>query len=132
MIFDLRFGQSGSFDNRPHNGLGAPIKLVGHGKFHQFAGNPCLRMESHRCVGILEISDNAETFEFIRLGFNPMFGKFPTFLPEFVNRNIVFILAFCTIFFFDLPFDRQPMAIPAGYIIGIIAPHLERTDDCIL
>ena len=32
-------------------------------------------------------------------------------------------------FFLDLPFDREPMTVPAGNVVGFPARHLMRADD---
>ena len=35
-------------------------------------------------------------------------------------------------FFLDLPFDREPVTVPAGNVVGFPARHLMRTDDDVL
>ena len=35
-------------------------------------------------------------------------------------------------FFLDLPFDREPVTVPAGHVVGFPARHLMRADDDVL
>ena len=68
--------------------------------------------------------------EFFGLHIKPVGGKIPAFLTEFLNRNLILILALLAILlFFDLPFDRQTVTVPAGNIISILAKHRLRAVD---
>ena len=58
-----------------------------------------------------------------------MGGKLAAFLTELDHRHVVFVFAFGAVFFFDLPFDRQAVAIPARHIVGVFAHHLLGTHD---
>ena len=46
--------------------------------------------------------------------------------------HLVLVLALLAILLFDLPFDRQAVAVPSGHVIGILAKHGLRTVDHIL
>ncbi len=89
-------------------------------------------MEVHRGVGIFKITADCETFKLFRLNLDPASCKITAFLAELVDCDFVFVLALRAIFFFDLPFDRQAMAIPAWHIIRVEAAPLERARDDVL
>ena len=113
-------------------GLEPAIKLSGCSEFHQFLGDDCFAFEAHRQVRIVPIAFNAETLELLALNINPVIGKFSAFLAELVDRNVVLILALGAILLFDLPFNRQTMAVPAGDVVALIAAHLHRAGDDVL
>ena len=58
-----------------------------------------------------------------------MLGEFAAFLAELDHRDLVFVFAGGAVFFFDLPFDRQAVTVPAGDIVGILAHHLLGSHD---
>ncbi|MNS92828.1 hypothetical protein D3C72_1269740 [compost metagenome] len=89
-------------------------------------------MKVHRRVGTVEIALDAEAAEFLRLDVDPALREFAAFLAEFVDRDLVLVLALGAIGFLDLPFDRQAVAIPARNVIGVVAAHLERAGDDVL
>ena len=117
MIFNLGFGQSCALDHRPHDRFGAAIELAGRGEFHQFFGDDGFGVVAHGEVRVFEITDDAETLEFLRLDTYPFGGKLATFLAEFVDRDFVLVFAMRAILFFDFPLNRQAVAIPAGDVI---------------
>ena len=48
-------------------------------------------------------------------------------------REVGLHLALASVkFFLDLPFDREPVTVPAGHVVGFPARHLMRTDDNVL
>ena len=132
VIFDLGFCKRRAFHNRPHDRLGAAVKLAGFGEFHQLVGDDRLSLIGHGEIGVLEIARNTEALELLRLHTNPMGREITAFLAELVDRHFVLVLAPGAILFLDLPFDRQAVAVPAGHIIAVIAAHLERAGDDVL
>ena len=132
LIFHLGFGQGGMFHHAPHDRLGTAIKLAGLGEFQQLAGNGGLGLEGHGGVGVLPVALHAQALELLALHVNPVGGKGAALLAEFVDRNLVLVLALGAILLFDLPFDGQAMAIPARHVIGVKPGHLARAGDDVL
>ncbi|MCY1500633.1 hypothetical protein D9M68_346810 [compost metagenome] len=131
-IFDFGFGKRGALDDRPHDRLGAAVELAELGDLHQFASDARFRMEVHRRVGIVEVALDAEALELLGLDLDPAGGEVTALLAEFVDRDLVLVLALLAVLLFDLPLDRQTMAVPAGHIVGVEAAHLERAIDDVL
>ena len=100
------------------------IKRAVHQEFLEFLSDHALGMEIHRKVRISPIAGDAKTLEFLTLDIHPAFGKLAAFLTEVHDIYVVLIAAFGAVLFFDLPFDRQTMTIPAGNITGVAAHHL--------
>ncbi len=89
-------------------------------------------MEVHGRVWVFKIATDSKTLELFRLNLDPASRKLTAFLAEFVDCDFVLVLALCTVFFFDLPLDRQAVAIPARNIVRVETTHLERTGDDVL
>ena len=81
-------------------------------------------MKIHGEIRFFPSACNAKTFEFLALYINPTFCEFTTFLTEIHHGHFVFVFTFLTVAFFDLPFDRKPMAIPPRNIARVLAHHL--------
>ena len=123
-IFDLRFGQCRFFDNRPHHGFRAEIKRPIHQEFQKLPDDMPLRIEAHRRIRTIPVAFYAKPFEPFALNADPLICVLPAFFPKLIDGNLVLVFAFGSILFFNLPFDRQPVAIPAGDIVGVLAHHL--------
>ena len=80
--------------------------------------------EIHGFVGIVPIAYHAKAFELFALNVEPACCVFAAALSKFAARHVVFAAAFAAKLFFDFPFNRQAVAIPARYIIGVKAHHL--------
>src|SRR4029077_20443276 len=78
------------------------------------------------------IADHAKPFEVALLDLDPMGGKLPAFATELINRDAVLRLIARAILLLDNPLDRQPVAVPARNIGGVLAEHLLRAVDDIL
>ena len=126
MVLNLRLGQRGLFNGRPHHGFRALIKRPVHQEFHEFFGDDAFGVEIHRQIGVFPIAGDPQTFEFFALDIDPAFGKRPAFLTEIDDRHVVLVLALFAVLLFDLPFDRQPVTIPTGDIARVMAHHLVR------
>ena len=53
-----------------------------------------------------------------------MSGKLTALFTEFDDRHSIFIKLFSTVFFFNLPLDRQAMTIPTRDVISVLTQHL--------
>ena len=123
LIFDLGLGEGGLLDRRPHHRFGAAIQTAIHQQPPQLGGNGRLGVIGHGGVGVLPVTKNTQTLELLGLNLQPVGGEVTTFLAKFADRNLVLVLALLAILFLDLPFDRQPVAVPSRNIIGILAKH---------
>ena len=132
VIFYLRLGQGCLFDRRPHHGLGALIKRAVHQEFLELLSDHALGVEIHRQIGVRPVSGNPQTLELITLDIDPAFGKLATFLTEVDDIHLILVAAPGAVLFFDFPFNRQAVAIPARHIAGVPAHHLLRPHNHIL
>ena len=132
LVFNFRLGQCGLFHRAPHHRLGAAIELATFGKAHQFAHDGRLGGEIHRQIGIVPVAVDAQPFELRTLHIDPVAGIGAAFGAEFARRHFVLVLLFLAIFFFDFPFDRQTVAIPARHIWRIKPAQRARAHDHIL
>ena len=132
MVFDLSFGQRGLFNRRPHHGLGPLIQRAVHQEFHEFLGNHAFCVEIHRQVRFGPIAGDAQTLEFITLNVDPTFCEFPAFGAEIIDWDFVFVFALLAVLFFDLPFNRKPVTIPARDVSAVKAHHLMAAHDHVL
>ncbi len=117
------------FDDAPHHRLRAAVEQAVGGEFHDFAGDLRLGRIAHGQIGVIPIARTAEALEFVALHIHPMFGKGAALAAELDNRHVVLVLALGAIFLFDLPFDRQAVAIPARHVVRVVAEHLLRAGD---
>ena len=92
-VLDLGFGQRRALDHRPHDRLGAAIELAGHGELQQLAGDAGFGVEAHRRIGIVQVAVDAEPLELFALDLDPVGGEVAAFLAEFVDRDVVLVLA---------------------------------------
>ena len=129
VIFDFGLGKGGLFDHRPHNRLGTHIERPVHQEFAKFTGNRCLGLVIHGDIGVVPVTHHAKTFEFFALDIKPFLGELAAFLAKFGNRNIILVLALGAILFFDFPFNRKTVAIPARNVNSVLAQHLLGTGD---
>ena len=53
-----------------------------------------------------------------------MLGEIPALFAEFDHRHFVFVFALGAILLFDLPFNRQTVAVPTRNIVRVKAEHL--------
>ena len=132
MILDLGLGQCGLLNRGPHHRLGALIQRAVHQELLELRRDHCLGVKIHREVGIRPIARDAQTLEFLALDIDPALGKLAAFLTEINDAHFVFVLALLSVLLFDLPFNRQTVAIPTGHITRIKAHHLMAAHDHIL
>jgi len=89
-------------------------------------------MKIHRQIGVRPVACHTQTLEFLALNIDPPGGEIPAFLTELDNRHLVLVLALLAVFLFDLPFNRQPVAIPPRNKPRVTPHHLLRPHDHIL
>ena len=83
---------------------------------------------AHGEVWIVPTAKDAETLEIALMLLDVTGGKFAAEATKFRRRNF----AFAAEFFFDLSFDGEAVAIPAGDVRGVMARHGFRFDDKVL
>ena len=136
-VLDLSLGERRLFDDAPHHRLRAAIKKPARDEFEDLARDLRFGRIAHRRVGMIPIANDAEPLEFFPLHGEPMLGIGAAFLAEGDDglriREVGLHLALAAVeLFLDLPFDRQPVTVPAGHVVGFPARHLMRTDDDVL
>src|SRR5690606_22938990 len=113
-----------ALDDRPHDRLGATVKGAVHRELHELARDLGLRVVAHRRVRIVPVAYDAEALELLALDTDPLLGEGAAVLPQLRNGHRVLRLALGPVLLLDLPFDRQAVAIPAWYVVGVAAHHL--------
>ena len=124
LVLDLSFGERGLFHHAPHHRLRAAIERAVGGEFHELARDLRFGRETHRSVGMIPVTDDAEAFEFFALDIDPFLRERTALLAEFDDRHRVLVLALGAILFLDLPFDRQAVTVPTRNVVGVVAKHL--------
>ena len=61
-----------------------------------------------------------------------MGSELAAFAAKLLDRHLVLVLALLAVLLFDLPFDRQAVAVPSRHVIGVLAKHGLRSVDHIL
>ena len=105
------------------------IQRAIHQEFLEFLGDHALGVEVHRQVWLGPVALHAQALEFFALDVDPTCGELSAFLAELNHVHVIFVAALGAILFFDLPFDRQTVAIPTGDIAGILTHHLLGPDN---
>ena len=132
VIFNLRFRQRGFLNRAPHHRAQPAIERPIHQKLADLPRNRGFRGEIHRRVPIRPIPRDTKADEFFALHLKPMFGIGAAFGAEIQNGHRILVAALVAVFFFNLPFNRQAVAIPAGDVIRVKPRHLRGTIDHIL
>ena len=86
---------------------------------------------------MIPLAGDAKTLEFLALHIKPFFGVGAAFAAEgdhfFGMREVRLLFALrAVVLFFDLPFDRQAMAVPARNIDAVLARHALTSGDKVL
>ena len=132
VVFDLGLGQRGLFDRRPHHGLRPLIQAPVHQQLHELARDHRLGVVVHGEVRVVPLAGDAKAAELVALDADPVFGEAAAFLPELDDVHGVLVQPPLAVLLFDLPFDRQAVAVPAGDIARVAAHHLLAADDEVL
>ena len=136
-VFDLGLSERRLLDDAPHHWLRATIEQPAGDKFEDLPGDLRFGGIAHRRVRMIPIADDTQALEFLPLHGEPMFGVSAAFPAERDDglriREVRLGLALASVeFFLDLPFDWQPVTVPAGNIVGFPAGHLMRAHDNVL
>ena len=123
-VFDFGFCERGLFHDRPHHRLRAAVERTVVREFHELARDLSLGCEVHGRVGMAPIAFHAEALELLALDIDPMRGKGTALAPKLHDRYRIPVFSFCAVVLLDLPFDREPVTVPAGDVVGIVSQHL--------
>ena len=134
LVFDLGLGQRGLFHDAPHHRLRAAIEEAIGDEFEDLAGDLRFGGIAHGRIGMVPVADDAEPLELLPLHGKPVLGIGAAFPPEGDDRlrirEVGLRLAFGSVeFLLDLPFDREPVTVPAGNVVGFPPRHLVRAHD---
>ena len=132
VIFDLGLGERGLLDHRPQHRPRALVQAAVHQELAELPHDLGFGPMGHGGVGVVPIALDAEPLEFLALHLDPFFGEGPAFLAELDHRHLVLVLALGAVLLLDLPFDRQPVAVPSRHIVGVLAKHLLGAVDHVL
>ena len=132
VIFHLGLGQGGFLDGRPHDRLGALVEAAVHQELHELVGDDGFGVVVHRQVGVGPVAGDAKALELGALDVDPAGGEGAAFAAEGDDIDVVLVQTLGAVLLFDLPLDRQAVAIPARHIAGVGTHHLLRADDHVL
>ncbi len=132
VILDLGVGQGGALDRRPHDRLGAAVKLTRHQELVELRRDLGLGGEVHGGIALVPVAEYGQALEFLALDVDPLGGVFAAGLAELGGRHLVLLAALGAERFLDLPFDRQAVAVPARHVVDVVAHQEFRTDDEVL
>ena len=132
VIFDLGFRERGLLHRAPHHRAQPAIQRAVHQEAPDLARDHRFGGEVHRGIAPHPVARDAKPLELLRLHIQPARGIGAAFGAEIEDRDIVLVLLPRAVFFLDLPFDRQAVAVPAGHVVGVEACHLRRAVDDVL
>src|SRR5882672_1344721 len=124
-VFDFSFGERGGIVDAPVDRFAAAINVALFDEVEKGVGDGGLVLVAHREVGIVPAAKDAETLKVALVLLDVTRGKFAAEAAEFGGRNF----AFAAELFFDLRFDGEAVAIPAGDVRGVMAGHGLGFDD---
>ena len=129
LVFDFGFSEGGMAVAAPVNGLlGADHVALFH-EVGQLAACGGFEFGHHGKIGMLPVAEDAEALEFGLLDFYPLGGVLAADLADHMSgQSLLLALQFL----FDLVLDGQAVAVPAGYIIGMVALHVPGLNDDVL
>ena len=129
IVFHLCLGQRRMAGAAPVNGLFGAHHAPGGHKLGQFVSRGRLIGGLHAHVGVFPVAEHAQALEFLALHVNPLGGVFTAELAHHMGRQFLFLFLE---FLFDLVFDGQAVAVPAGHVARRIARHVAGFDDNVL
>ncbi len=88
--------------------------------------------EVHGGVTLVPVAQDGQALELLALDIDPFGGVFAAGLAELGGGHLVLLAALGAELFFDLPLDRQAVAIPARHVVDVVAHQELRTDDEVL
>ena len=132
MIFDFGLGQRRALYRAPHHGLRTTEHEAGFDDFQEFFGDGGFGLIIHRAIRIGEIGHQAHALALTALDLNPFLCIDAAGSAEFCGWDFVLLTALGAKLFFDLPFNRQTVAIPARYKVCVKTQNLARPADKVL
>ena len=124
VVLDLGLGQRRLLHRRPHHGAEPAIQRPVHQEAPDLAEDRRLARQIHGGIALRPVAQHAQPAELALLHAHPMLGIGAALGAEFQQRHRVLVLLGGAILLLDLPFDRQPVAVPARDVVGVIAAHL--------
>ena len=125
-VLNLGFRQGGYARGTPVNRFASLVEAISFGKAGKLTSGCRFVIGGHGQIGMLPVTEDAETAEFITLDVDPFFGVGAAL---FANLGLGHLPFFLAQFLIDFQLDRQAMAIPAGDVRRIIALHALTFDD---
>ena len=132
VVLDLRLGQRGLLDRRPHHRPQPAIQRAVQQELADLVGDRRLGRQVHRGVAIGPGALDAQAAELARLHAHPVARVGAALGAEVEDRNAVLVLLLRAVLLLDLPLDRQAMAVPAGDVVRVKPGHLARAVDHVL
>ena len=129
MIFNLSLGQRRFLNRAPHDRLRAAHEPSAHCDVEKLGDNLRLRFRAHRQIRIIPLRFDTQRTKLFCLHIDPAFSIFPAARAELSRADIFLGAPLAAKLFFNFPFNRQAVAIPAGHIRRIPAGHLVRAHD---
>ena len=128
-VLDLSLSQSGTAVRAPVHGLQALVDVALLGHLAKDLDLACLKLRLQGQVGVLEITDDAQTLELVAHDVDVLGGKLFADLAQLQLGDVLLLVA-------DggqgLQLDGQAVGIKTGHIGSLIALHVLVTDDDIL
>ena len=132
VILDLGVGQGGALDRAPHHRLGAAVELARRHELVELRDDGRFGAIVHGGVAVFPVADHPQALEALPLNVDPVAGVFAAAGAEFGLGDLVLAPTLAAQFLFDLPLDRQAMAVPAGHIVDVVTQQEPRTDHEVL
>src|SRR5580704_9651003 len=127
-VFDFGFGERGAVDETPINRFPAAIDVALFDEIEERASDGGLVFMAHSQIGIVPAAKNAEALEIPLVLLDKARGELTAELSKLSGGNF----PFSTELFFDLGFDGQAVAVPAGNVGSVMPCHAFRSNDQIL
>ena len=132
MILNFGLGQRGALHRAPHHGLRAAEHEASFDDFEEFFGDNGFGLIIHRAIRIGEVGHQAHALTLTALDIDPLLRIDAARSAELGGGHFVLLAALGAKLFFDLPLNRQTVAIPAGHKVRVKAQDLARPADKIL
>ena len=129
LVLDLGLGQGGAAADAPVHGALAPVDLAVLEEFAQVVEDLGLVGRVHGQVGRLPGAQDAEALELVALDADELLGVSAALVADGRDGHVLLPVAELLV---DVDLDRQPVAVPAGDVRGVVAEHGPRLDDEVL
>ena len=106
--------------------------MAAFGEFQQLGNNRRLGLKIHGQIGIVPIGIDAQPLQLFALRINPILGISTAFGAKFNSGHFVLVQLLLAILLFNLPLNRQAVAIPAGHIRRVFAKQSLRPHNHVL